>query len=714
MEAAREEQIAPGRNRKKRLGCLLPFPFPPLTRLNSKHSAWRRRPALLSSFLERTLMKPVDLLCGSVTRFALLWSLVISTVGVATSQEASLRLWSDASGRFKVRASLQRQDATTVVLHTEDGRSIQVPIERLSQEDRDHLQSLRAPSDNPFAGGTPIGEVASTAPAAPGSLDALPPSQSIADSLALPGTGNELDLESAGSSADFVPDPMPKPPRLPGKSVAITAVDAYDKVSSPVLMDPQSKLFAVSVGRNKSGSPEETRGRLFVVSLDSGQSQLVWDKPSAVRVLGHDQRSGRTLIVDQLDQFERGGELVMLEGVVAGSPKVLFRRALPGLGKPGFQPMVEWARLLSASHVAAIVDGALMIWDLPAAQLLYRIDKVKASEPPAFSGNLKYMAVPQSGKVVVVETATGQVVKATSTGSTLVPGVAFHPGGSMLAICASNQYMVWDCQTDRIVSEAVTTDHLGSWPLDWIGNKTFRSSLGSLVDVELGMPVWKYNIGAASKPLVIGNQLLTTTRLPLATLCSLPIPHETAEEGMERLMRAGDEAMLVRRGSEVSIAVEGVSATDASKIEEALSAAATKAGWSVNRNAPIRLVAKIGRGETEELKYRGMLDASRKISVAKITPFTADLEIRDASNVLWKRSSTNHVPRMLRLQEGETVQDAVKRYEKPDPGFFARLNLPPRIPKPEVANQIGMSSMKDGQWMDISPSIRNRGRGRQR
>ncbi len=657
-------------------------------------------------------MKPVDHSCGSVSRFAFFLAFVVTSVGVGISQEAAFRLWSDASGRFKVRASLQRQDAKSVLLHTEDGRSIKVPIERLSKEDRDHLKSLLAPDDNPFSGGIPIGEMASTAPAAPGSLDALPPSQSIADSLALPGTGNDIDLDSAESSTDFAPDPTPKPPQLPEKSVAITEVDAYDKVSSPVLIEPRSSTFAVSIGRNKSGSPEETRGRLFVVDLDSGQSQLVWDKPSALRVLGHDQRSGRTLIVDQLDQFERGGELVMLEGILEGSPKVLFRRALPGLGKPGFQPMVEWARLLSGSHVAAIVDGSLMIWDLPAAQLLYRIDKVKASEPPAFSGNLKYMAIPQSGKVVVLETATGRIVKATSTGSTLVPGVAFHPGGGMLAICASNQYLIWDCGADRIVSEAVTTDHLGSWPLDWIGNKTFRSSLGSLVDVELGMPVWKYNIGAASKPLVIGNRLLTTTRLPLATLCSLPIPHQSAKEGMERLMRAGDEAMLVRRGSEVSIAVEGVSADDASRIEEALSAAATKAGWSVNRSAPIRLVAKIGRGETEELKYRSMLDASRKISVAKITPFTADLEIRDTSNVLWKRSSTNHVPRMLRLQEGETVQDAVKRYEKPDPGFFARLSLPPRIPKPEVASQIGMSSMKDGHWMDINPSIRNRVRRR--
>ncbi|MCH5376050.1 MAG: hypothetical protein JJ992_18935, partial [Planctomycetes bacterium] len=111
-----------------------------------------------------------------------------------------------------------------------------------------------------------------------------------------------------------------------------------------------------------------------------------------------------------------------------------------------------------------------------------------------------------------------------------------------------------------------------------------------------------------------------------------------------------------------------------------------------------------------ELHYRSLGGSSRKTSVAKLTPFTADLEIRAGSSVLWQRSSINHVPSLLRLEEGETVQDAVKRYEKPDSGFFSRLNLPPRIPKPELADQIGMSSLKDGQWMDISAEIRNRSR----
>lgn len=65
---------------------------------------------------------------------------------------------------------------------------------------------------------------------------------------------------------------------------------------------------------------------------------------------------------------------------------------------------------------------------------------------------------------------------------------------------------------------------------------------------------------------------------------------------------------------------------------------------------------------------------------------------------------------LLHLKEGQTVQDAVKQYERPDPGFFSRLELPPRIPKPEIKSQVGMSTLKDGQWQDlkINPPARPR------
>ena len=134
------------------------------------------------------------------------------------------------------------------------------------------------------------------------------------------------------------------------------------------------------------------------MNLASRKSDLLWDYPSAVRVLDHDAPSGRTLVVDKLDQFQRGGELVVLEGVDTGGPKPLYRRQLPGAGKAGFAPQLEWARLLSGSHAA---DRGSRVARLGPARREAHLPRRRRSrsEPPALSGNQLYMAVSQGGKV---------------------------------------------------------------------------------------------------------------------------------------------------------------------------------------------------------------------------------------------------------------------------------------------------------------------------
>lgn len=641
-----------------------------------------------------------------LARFTIVVSVLLSSIAQsAFSQDGEQRLWTDGSGKFQVRAALIEQTDSAARLRTADGREITVPLERLSQADQDYLKSLSVPADNPFAGGTPMreGAVAAAAPAitdAPATLREGSESKSVGEEMALPGTGTTLDLSAAPSDEPFTPDPQPAAAALPAAAVALASIDPYDKVSMPVPARVAEGGFLVSIGRNKSGSPQETRGRIYSVNAASKKSELVWDHPRAVSVLDYDPSSRRTLLVDKLDQSQRGGELVMVQDLETGNGKPLYRRILPGAGQPGFEPQVEWARLLSGSHAAAIVNGVLYVWDLPAAKLLYRVERIRAGEPPVFSGNQCYMAVPQSGKAVIVETATGKVRKSLEIGSTLTPGVAFHPDGRLLATCFMNQYRVWDCVENKVVSEATTTDHLGSHPIHWIGPRLFLAASGDAVHLDLGMSVWRYRVSLATEPIVVGKTLVTATTSDNCVLTSVMIPNSSAEKSIDRLMRAGDAAMLVRPGESVAIAVEASAPVDQVEIKQSLAEAAEKAGWKVNSRAPITLVAKIGRGKTQQLQFRSMEIGDQTVSSAQLTPFTAELEIRRGTTVLWTRSTTNRIPFMFHLQQGETVQDAVKRYEKPDAGFFARLDLPPRIPKPEITEQVGDSVLKDGAWRD--------------
>jgi hypothetical protein len=52
-----------------------------------------------------------------------------------------VRTWKDKSGKFSIRAELVESDGTTVKLKKEDGKVISVPVDRLSDQDRQFLES---------------------------------------------------------------------------------------------------------------------------------------------------------------------------------------------------------------------------------------------------------------------------------------------------------------------------------------------------------------------------------------------------------------------------------------------------------------------------------------------------------------------------------------------------------------------------------------------
>lgn len=67
-----------------------------------------------------------------------------------SSPPAPIRGWSDQSGRFEIQARLIEQDESEVLLKREDGRTVKVPIDKLSEADRQYLNESKMEADNPF------------------------------------------------------------------------------------------------------------------------------------------------------------------------------------------------------------------------------------------------------------------------------------------------------------------------------------------------------------------------------------------------------------------------------------------------------------------------------------------------------------------------------------------------------------------------------------
>jgi Tfp pilus assembly protein PilX len=61
----------------------------------------------------------------------------------ADNSKPAYRTWTDSSGQFKTKARLSGVEGDKVSLETENGHKIRVPIEKLSEADREFLKAQR-------------------------------------------------------------------------------------------------------------------------------------------------------------------------------------------------------------------------------------------------------------------------------------------------------------------------------------------------------------------------------------------------------------------------------------------------------------------------------------------------------------------------------------------------------------------------------------------
>ncbi len=254
------------------------------------------------------------------------WLVTLVLLGSSARCDEQVRKWRDKSGRFEVEAKLVKYADGEAQLLKTDGRMVKVAVTALSEADQEYLKSL-AESENPFAGGELMND--SAAPAATSSRGNL-----LSDSFSpdeLPADGPELFLTADARVPSLEPDPATSVAAFQQFTRPLERLDAYARTSSPVLIDPQTPVFAVSAHRVGNTVQPDSFGRLYLVSPEQTQSQVVLDLPDSLLLFDHHLPSGRTLVALGVDSpSERGGDLTLLEGVKEGQPRAVARGACPG------------------------------------------------------------------------------------------------------------------------------------------------------------------------------------------------------------------------------------------------------------------------------------------------------------------------------------------------------------------------------------------------
>jgi hypothetical protein len=648
---------------------------------------------------------------SSVRRGSLILTIAVGFSAIAFAQEG-MRKWRDQTGKFEVEAKLLGQAEGKVQLLKNDGRAVWVPLAALSDADQQYVKSLPKADADPFAGGVPLNESAvppegapavvstpATGTAAEGSTE--DPFSRRYDAKVLPSDGAAIFINVDEPIRPLEPDADAFVPKFQSMARPFTAIDAYGRVSPPILIDPQGPVFAVSAHRHANASNPSTFGRVYLISEGEKQPKPVLDLEAPLLLLDHHVASGHSLATIGMEKsLDMGGDLLLLNGLAAGKPEVVARWRLPGWDKPGFKPRVYFARLLDEHRALVQVDYTVHVWDLAQGKSLLKIDRLTASGKIRISGTGKYLAVPVSKGCKLIDLVKGELVGRVPFPGLLTPEVRFSPNGQRLAMVAGNQFVVWDLTTAAISAEATLGVPCGEF-YGWIGERYLLTQLGGLIDPELGMTLWSYSLPPEKGALTMPGGVVTVSKRDVATLMCLPVPHGAVERVTKRLADDDGTLLLVRPGTEVSLAIEAIEGADQAAILAALQTNVERAGWKVKPDAPIRVIAKVGRGGLQKIYFTeiGRLSIG-PYRTAEITPYVGSLTIQRGDDVLWSSSAGNMIPVTIQIERGQTVEQAKQKWEIADPPYFERLAIPARILRPEVRMSIGRSRIDEGAWVD--------------
>lgn len=619
--------------------------------------------------------------------------IVITLALTVHADDNAFRTWSDASGSFKLEAQLVKQTGDSVTLRRKDGKEVTLPLVKLSKSDQEFLRNPSGSKSEKSFG------FATLPPARPlGAAKVI--NDLSADVQPLPAEEKTPPMLAVPMLGELTADPAKGVMATKNYGVAFTDIDAYDKVSQPFCIDLSGGVAIVSIGRHVAGQ-KESRGRIYRAGYGIKKAELLVDVPETVDILAHDRQSGRTLLVVGRDELYRGGDLVLIEGVIDGTVKVICRRSMPGIEKPGFKPNADWASL-SGDLAIVQIDSKLYGWNLIDNRLVYQ-HALNSGEKTAISPGGKYVAIGGNSKVVMLDAASGEPLGQFSTGTTLIPQLMFDPTGEKLAIAMDNRLDVWNLAAAEHESQLTLFSPIGVM-LGWVQPELMLTTLAGLVDLELEMTVWNYSFLHADRcQTTEGGLLICDEQKNFLVMSTLPVPHAPANRLRTRLNGGVAKDMVVQPGSAVSIRIESKQPVDVEAITSALQSVAEKAGWTVKPKAPIELVAVIGRGEKQSLSYRMSKDVTGlggRDETATITPFTSELQIQRGGKILWSRKTSNYVPSILFMRDGQTLQQEVSKFEKPDPTFFENLNLPPRIINPDLLKSMGRSRLTESGWAE--------------
>ncbi|MFM7248540.1 MAG: SHD1 domain-containing protein [Planctomycetaceae bacterium] len=614
--------------------------------------------------------------------------LLLALAAPARAQRALVaeRAWTDATGQFTVTAALVAIDGGVITLRQPDGSELEIEIDQLSRLDRLVAQRARRRQ----------GLKKSDAAAEPATFDVAARATNHVDFPPVP---------QPALSAD--PDEMPA--TLPAGRVDIPRADTFDRVAK---IEPAGDgTVLVAVENSTPGRPLPTR--------------LVWVAPGKKTVLATHELDGSDIVLDYHPILERLLTVSREKSTAEGAARQVLTLWDVGPARKAALRIATWRAPCGDREPTArlpwgrIVDDALVLhrssreeitcWDIDAKAARYRLAQYPGHSPvPALSGGRRFVALPDTKRVQVCDTATGKILASLPTGPAW--GVAFDGAGCRLAVVQGGDVQVHDL-TDPAGPIPVFRAQgcrVNATALAWCGDdgllvQSAEGLAAVLWSASRGLPVWRYaltpmqagdSIDDLAERVADGKFLYAAPASArgggddpadgtLAAIVCAAIPEPEVAAAAAQLP-AGLPALVE---PDTVVATKVPPSPDHDRMVAAIGKTFERNGWIYDATSPA--VAEAGKSSEGTVSYTDAEGRERQLK--QVTPTTLRAAVVVHGITIVEARLSSDIPDRLVLAAGDTEAGLAARLPPPDLSWLERLRLPAVLVDVTEADGLGTS-----------------------
>ncbi len=603
------------------------------------------------------------------------------------------RLWTDASGKFRLKAVLLSASDDQVTLRKPDGSEVKLPVEKLSTIDRKLVADLAKASPMQPAP-MPIPQAPSARPAV---VNKAPPL--LAGVVAVP------VLRGAKPEAPATPEP-----------------ETFETTKAVVIKDVVGKFAAleadgraamefpeggVSVARRElvescqtllAVGPIDGKGMWTLATLTSLDKppRLLWSSLPEQLLVEQTLQVGETV----LDYHAASHRLLTIAGKQYGKDQPLRLTvwevtpadAAPQLiacwlapKKSDIYGNTPWAKFVTADLVIERSgEKVWTAWDVAKKQATFQIEQeAKKDLIAVLSPGLRYLAIPGIDTVNLYATESGKLLSTVPADSP-PKSLGFNRAGDRLVVAEESRLAEWD------LTKAEPTPKVYQPSIAARGSKSELAieqdyilvfNAGNSIHVysrKLQRDIWAFTTMSVGKSVLDGqvfysNSLSQNEGTMFGCVTMPPSLFAEVEANVAVATPVVDRGQTVKVVCDVGL--------DSDNVKAMLEKKALENGWKLSDTATAIITAQRTESPARQATYEGFEGTKFVRQSVTVHPVMLMVNITVDNRQVWAsaKSSGNLPYSITRLRPGETIQSLVDQEARPTNDFFAEVKLPAQV-----------------------------------